>query len=176
MIETFVMSGNAILALPAYKVLLSQLKNADTVQNCKVKYCQWDVLFCNQTKHEVTNVWIQGFVVPYKPKGNYSLDDELLISDGTGCCLLVGLSKIPKIKETAQFKPGNRVLVIGYVLYAGKGIGDTKRQYGNDEIIAKLKAIKLTEVSKNVNCVLGKEWKNEVFAAQGAVLESLTYS
>lgn len=170
------MSGNAILSLPAYKVLLSQLKNADIVQNCTVKYSRWSVLFCNKSKHTVTNAWIQGFVVPYKPKGNYSGDDELLISDGTGCCLIVGLSKIPKLKETTQFKPGNRVLVIGYVLYAGNSMAGTKQQYGNNEIIAKLKAIKLTEVSRNVNCVLGEEWKKEVNVAQNAVLESLTYS
>lgn len=165
------MSGSIIFTFPAFKVLIVQLQNAEKVKQDGVAFCQWKILFCNKTPHKLTNVWIQGYVVPFAPKDRYKLDDELLIGDGTGLCLIVGLSRIPKVKDTAEFKPGDRVLIIGYVASAGADAAETRSRYGNDKIRARIKAIKLTEVSKNKNCVLGKEWQNEVLETQAAVLQ-----
>ena len=153
---------STLLKEPAYKMLLHQMKTAESImkQTYNASYMKWQVCI-ERSSLTVSNIWIQGQVIDVNkpPTGK---DFEMHISDESGVALVTGLGKLPKFVD---IKRGDHVMVVGYVMSAG--ILDNYT-IGNNTLTlcAKLKAIK---VSKLCSTDL---WYNEVKDAQKYIISS----
>ena len=167
----------SVLKVPAYKILLEQLYNVHKCDNSKsTPYQKWDITLhpinndkntLNKHTLSVSNVWIQGYVTEILN------DDSVLVNDETALALVNGISKIPKAKKSLQ--AGDYVMVIGYILAAGSKqctLPVKHEDFAQNKICAKLKAIKVTDISKNTNCRTGDWWRYEVADAQSHILQT----
>uniref|UniRef100_H2XY54 Uncharacterized protein n=1 Tax=Ciona intestinalis TaxID=7719 RepID=H2XY54_CIOIN len=149
-----------VLQQPACKLFLNQLVSAELWSDSNVSFNKWKLSFGKNSALFITNAWIQGHVV--------KVDNEtLLINDGTGLCLVTGLSKLPLPSKPIQ--ENDVVMVIGYISNTNQVIESSDIQ--NIEICARLRGIKVTDISQNKNCCLGKLWKSEVNHAQQELIQ-----
>lgn len=169
------MGSSKVLQLPAYKILLEQLQNAEKISfmdNGKVHCVQWKVIFCEGKAVNLSNVWIQGHVEAINLPTSAE-NDGLIMKDITGKCLVVGLSRIPQPKGWVPLKCGDFILVVGHVLSAGACVSDDQLlRCSNEKLCAKLKVIKIHHMEKNNHCTSGLSWRQEVFEAQSQVVQT----
>ena len=165
-----------VLKLPAYKVLLHQLSSARQTNSIYTPFSQWNVIFkCKSEAKEkivcesntvitVSNVWIQGRI-------EFVDEDSVVVNDGTGSALVVGLSKLPLGKQNLSVN--KYVMVIGHVLSVGPMIPAISCDVSSKtDFSAKLKAIKVTDISNSMNCRTGSWWNKEVLHAQNMIVLS----
>jgi len=166
-----------VLEEPAFKMLLKQLSNArpvtssdkvETIQ--KSPYFKWVVMFENPCHQElmpifISNIWIQGHITHvFDESGNKAL----LVDDHTGVALVSGLSHLPQ-SSLSCFKLGCLVMVIGHVVGVNVNLPIVERL-----VNAKIKAIKLVNISQHSNCRTGKCWMCEVKDAQNHIASCQT--
>lgn len=158
-----------VLALPAYKVFLDQLTNVEKSSN-GTNLHQWKVHFkCPSLNSNfailTSNVWIQCEIISI-------LDDSFIVADESGIGWVTGISKLPQ--PSKNFNVKDYVMVLGHILSCGPFSSCTTNHFlrDNKSVCAKLKAIKVTELSSNKSCKSGRFWKKEVIDAQNHVVLS----
>ena len=164
-----------VLNVPAYKVFLKQISSAARIINNESQQLNcWNLQFIskfvsletNELEHlnvTVSNVWIQGAVV-------YVDEDNLIVDDQTGTAWVTGISKLPQSNK--KFDIDNYVMILGHIVNAGSlPLPGAITIACSTTICAKLKAIKVTEISNNLNC-RKEEWNSEVLDAQRAYILS----
>ena len=171
------------LKLNVYKVFLNQVLNAkkyqyeDLTDHTASTYNQWYVVFSLKQNINpkvqddmtvlVSNIWVQGKIL-------YADENNLLLDDETGIAFVTGLSKLPQ--SSRNFETNSYVMVVGYISNVGpfsipKHMANCYLQ-SDVTINANLRALKVTNLSNNINCRSGVWWKKEVLQAQTEVLLS----
>ena len=161
---------SAVLKEPAYKMLLGQMKTAESIskQCYNASYNKWLVDIVNNDISKkclsVSNIWVQGKVIQFN-KASSGTDFEMLISDGSGVARVGGFNKLPK--SVGYIKPNEYVMVIGHVTKVGE-LGNC--MVGNNKLplCTVLQAIKVTKLL-NIDM-----WPNEVKDAQMHVLSCVS--
>lgn len=149
--------SSAIFNYPAYKTFIKQLNEAQMNKpQPQDKFLTWKVPFLGGQNINTTNVWIQGEILDLSMQSQANLVEKMIISDGSGTVEVTGVNRIPRPSNYNGFKVNDKVLVIGYVMQAGK-----------QSVI--IKAMKVTDLNDDKTY---DKWHQEVGEAQKAVVES----